>query len=199
MFKKWSCISALLACMITQSLSARNIFVTSGDPASSTVSLFSTEPLSFAGTIPAPIGATQVLAGLGGKYYVIGRTPSEGVGVLQGTFPNLQISKRLALPGVPTAAALSPDGRRLVVIFPGGVQVIDTATDIAIPASAGLSVGTNPSAVAVSTDGHRAFVLSADLAKLVAIDLETAASAGEVSQRMPAHRVRQFHRTAWCT
>ena len=51
MFKKWSCISALLACMITQSLSARNIFVTSGDPASSTVSLFSTEPLSFAGTI----------------------------------------------------------------------------------------------------------------------------------------------------
>ena len=102
MFKTWSCISALLACMVIQSvsfgqsLSTRNIFVTPGDPASSSASLYTTEPLSFAGTITVPAGSTQILAGPAGKYYAIGRTPGEAVGVLTGIFPNLQVSKRLA-------------------------------------------------------------------------------------------------------
>jgi uncharacterized protein (TIGR03437 family) len=175
--------------MITQSLSARNIFVTSGDPASSSLSVFTTDPLLSAGNITAPIGATQVFAGPGGKYYVIGRTASEGVGVLTGTFPTLQLTTRLAFPAAPTAAALSPDGRRLIVIYPGGAQVIDTTSDTVLPGSAALNVGASPAAVAISTDSHKAFVLSPDLQKLIGINLDSATVSGDVSTTYAATSV----------
>ena len=100
--------------------------------------------------------------------------------MLTGVFPSLQLSKRLPTPGVPTAAALSADGRRLVVIYPGGFQLIDTASDTAISAIA-VNVGANPSAVAISTDSKKAFILSPDLQKVVAIATENGASAGELA------------------
>jgi uncharacterized protein (TIGR03437 family) len=182
MYKKWSCIPALMACMTLPAVHARNIFVTSGgDPAISTVSTFSTDPLSFAGTFAAIAGAAQVLPGPGGKYFVIGRVASEGIGVLQGTFPNLQVTKRLALTVAPTAAAISPDGRRLIVVGSGGVQVIDTTSDNVLAGSATLNVGTNPIGVAVSTDSRKAFVSSQDQQRLFAINLENATSAGQLS------------------
>ena len=138
------------------------------------------DPLNFAGSIPAAAGSKQVIAGPGGKYYVLGSVASEGVAVLQGVFPSLQLSKRLATPAAPVAFAISPDGRRLVVIG-GGVQVIDTATDTVLASSTTLNVGANPIAVAVSTDSRRAFVLSRDTQKLYAITLENATAAGDLT------------------
>lgn len=180
MSKKWSCISTLVACALLPGLEARNIFVTSGgDPASTSYSLFSTEPFSFAGTSTGLSGGTQVFAGPGGKYYMIGRVASEGVAVLQGTFPTFQMTK-LAVSGNPVAAALSPDGRRLVVVGTG-VQVIDTATDTILPNSATLNVGTNLTGVAISSNSQRAYVVSQDLQRLTAINLDTASLAGNVS------------------
>ena len=182
MFKKWSCVPALLACMTLPVASARNIFVTSdGDPSNSTVTGYTTEPLSFAGTFAATAGATQVIPGPSGKYYVIGRVATEGVAVLEGTFPNLQVTKRLSLTVAPTAAAITPDGRRLIVVGAGGVQVIDTATDSVLAGSSGLSVGTNPSGVAASSDSKRAFVSSPDQQRLFVINVENASAAGQVS------------------
>ena len=177
MLKKWS-IPALLACMTLQSLSARNIFVTSADLASSAVSTFSVEPLSFAGTFNGPAGASQVLAGPGAKYYIIARQATEGIAVAQGNFPNLQISKRLLTPGVPVGAAISPDGRRLVVVG-AGITILDTATDNPVPTT--VNVGTNPISVAISADSRRAFVLNSDARRLYVINLDNGGSAGELT------------------
>lgn len=182
MVKRWSCVPALLACLSLPAAHARNLFVTpAGDPAVSSISLYSTDPLAQAGTLTANAGGIQVLAGLDGKYFVIGRVASEGVAVLQGTFPNLQVSKRIALSVTPNAAALSPDGRRLIVVGSGGVQVIDTSSETVLPGSTAINVGTTPIAVAVSTDSRRAFVVSQDQQRLFAIDLETASATGQTT------------------
>ena len=176
MLKKRSSIAALLACITLHSVSARNIFVTpGGDPANSSISAFTTDPLSFAGTFASAAGGTQVFAGPGGKYYVIGRVASEGVVVMQGTLQTLQVIKRISTPGIPAGAAISPDGRRLVVVG-SGVVVIDTSTDT--PISSTVNVGTTPVAVGISSDSKRAFRQSGP-AKDVAINLDNAAAAGQ--------------------
>lgn len=180
MLKKWVYLSAVLACVGLQSLHARNIFLTPVDPANTGVGAFTSDPLSFAVTIAGPAGAKQVIAGPTGKYYVLGSVSTEGVAVLEGTFPNLQTTKRLATIGTPVAFALTGDARRLVVIG-SGVQVIDTATDTVLPNSTALNVGTNPISVAVSSDSKRAFVLSRDTGRLYAINLETATAGGDIA------------------
>ena len=68
-----------------------------------------------------------------------------------------------------------------LVVIGGGVQVIDTANDTVLPNSTALNVGTNPIAVAASSDSKRAFVLSKDNQRLYAINLETATAAGDVA------------------
>lgn len=179
MLKKRSCIAALLACIALHSVSARNIFVTpGGDPANSSISAFTNDPLSFAGTYLSAAGGTQVLAGPSNKYYVIGRVASDGVVVMQGTPQALQLVKRISTPGIPTGAAISPDGRRLVVVG-SGVVVIDTATDT--PISSTVSVGTTPVAVGISSDSKRAFVASQDQQKMFAISLDNVTAAGQAA------------------
>ena len=128
MLKKWLYVSAVLACVGLQSLQARNIFLTPGDPANTGVGEFTSDPLSYVTTIAGPAGPKQVIAGPAGKYYVLGSVSTEGVALLEGTFPNLQTTKRLATAGTPVAFAITGDARRLVVIG-SGVQVIDTAND----------------------------------------------------------------------
>ena len=181
MLKKWSCVSALAAMLCVQSLNARNIFVTSTDAANATVSLFTAEPLLFAGTVPASVGATQVIAGPEGKFYAIGTTAADAVIVLQGTFPALQIAKRIPLPGVPSYAVLSPDGRRLVVTHPGGVQIIDTASDNALTGTTGLNVGVGAPAAAISADSRRVFVTAQSARRVIVLNAENGASAGQIT------------------
>src|SRR5688500_4947138 len=83
MFKKWSQITALLLCIAVPGASARNLFVTSPDgTGSNLIGAFTAEPLLFAANIPGPAGASQVIAGPAGKYYVLGRTASEGISIL---------------------------------------------------------------------------------------------------------------------
>ena len=93
MLKKWLYVSAVLACVGLQSLQARNIFLTPGDPANTGVGEFTSDPLSFVTTIAGPAGPKQVIAGPGGKYYVLGSVSTEGVAVLEGTFPSLQTNE----------------------------------------------------------------------------------------------------------
>ena len=113
MLKKWLYVSAVLACLGLQSLQARNLFLTPGDPANTGVGTFTSDPLSYAGTIVGPAGGKQVIAGPAGKYYVLGSVSTEGVAVLEGTFPGLHVTKRLATVGVPVAFAITGDARRL--------------------------------------------------------------------------------------
>ena len=112
MLKKWLYVSAVLACVGLQSLQARNIFLTPGDPANTGVGEFTSDPLSYVTTIAGPAGAKQVIAGPASKYYVLGSVSTEGVAVLEGTFPNLQTTKRLATIGTPVAFAITGDARR---------------------------------------------------------------------------------------
>jgi uncharacterized protein (TIGR03437 family) len=175
MFKKWSQITALLLCIAVPGASARNLFVTSPDgTGSNLIGAFTGEPLLFAANIPGPAGATQVIAGPAGKHYVLGRTAADGVSIFQGTFPALQLARRIALPEAPNALALSPDARRLVVVYPNGIQIYDTATDTLLTNSSRLNVGANPRSVAISADSSRAYVVIPEQLKVVAINLESA-------------------------
>jgi uncharacterized protein (TIGR03437 family) len=176
MLKKLFCASALIAGAFLAPLQARNIFVTAGDSGGAVLSSYTTDPFSFVGSISAAPGSFTVLAAPSGtKYYVVGKSGTDTVVVLEGTFPTLAITKRLSL-GLPgAAAAITPDGKRLVVATSSNTSIIDTATDTQVTT---VDTGFNPVGVAVNLDGTRAYVLSSNSQKLTAIDLTTNTIAG---------------------
>lgn len=105
-----------------------------------------------------PSGTFQILpVPDGSKYYLLSNGSGSPVSVLDSTFQNLKVlggSIQLAA----SAGAITPDGRRLVVLA-GRVFVLDTGSDTVI-APAGLAVTGTPIDVVVSSDATRAYVLS---------------------------------------
>jgi uncharacterized protein (TIGR03437 family) len=171
MFAKWAYIPALLvSCFMP--LSARDIFVTPGSSSSTnTIGVYRADPLTSVGTITGPAGAFQVLRASATKFYVISRGTVDTVTVYEGTLPSLTQTKRFNLAEPATAAAISPDGRRVVVIA-NSVYIYDTANDTNLTPS-GITAGTNPTSIAFSHDSSRAFVLSPTTQRLSGIDLAT--------------------------
>ncbi|HUS06335.1 MAG TPA: Ig-like domain-containing protein [Bryobacteraceae bacterium] len=179
MLKKLFCASALIAVALLTPAHARNVFVTAGDSGGSTLSTYTTDPFSFVGSIAAAPNSFLVLAAPSGtKYYVVGRSASDTVVVLEGNFTALQVTKRLSLGSAATAAAMTPDGRRLVVVTANNTAIIDTTTDTQIGT---IDTGSNANSVAVSLDGTRAYVLSPTSQRLTAIDLTTNTIAGTIT------------------
>jgi uncharacterized protein (TIGR03437 family) len=169
---------SILAFLATSTLLSQSVFVTSGE---STLRTYTLDPLSFATNVTASSGAFTVLSsGTANKFYLISRSGNESVTVLSGRFPSVTVGQRLAQGAEVTAAAVTPDGRRLIVVG-GGVQIFDTSNDRVVSALGNLDVGTNPIDVAVSLDSSRAYVLSADSARLTSIDLNTMAVLGNVA------------------
>ncbi|MBZ5609678.1 MAG: Ig-like domain-containing protein [Acidobacteriia bacterium] len=138
--------------------------------ANSTVTGFSAFPFAQSGVFSASSGAFLVLASADGtKFYIISNSPSNTVMVTGTLFSNVQAVA--GFPGGASAAALTPDGRRLLVAA-GNLQVINTQSDTLATAS-GVSVGGTAIDVAVSIDSTKAYVLvnTGGSFRLVILDL----------------------------
>jgi hypothetical protein len=162
-------------------LGAQTLFVMPGGPDTNrTVSIVSGEPFVYRTAYQGSHASLVALTNPAGtRYFVIAGSGTSTLTVLDGATFNVLQTFDLLDNG--TAGAVSPDGRRLLVLA-GGLFVFDitgTATTLLNPAP--VSAGTNPSDVAVSLDSTRAFVLSPSDQKLVAIDLATNTRVGEVA------------------
>ena len=127
-----------------------------------------------------PAGTFQILPTPDGtKYYMISNGGNP-LSKMDSNFQNIQqIGGSIVL--APSGAALTPDGRKLVVMAGSQVYVVDTSSDLVI-APAGLQVLGKPTDVVISIDSTRAYVLSqgaigASGTVVTAIDLTSAAPA----------------------
>lgn len=171
------CIPILLSCLAMGVAHARNIFIVPGDSSTSIVSSITPDPFVFGrevGTIP---GAFKVVPATASKFYVLTRQTADSIAVLEGTYPALTVARRLAVSttanGAITDGTLTADGRRLVVVGPGGVAVIDTGTDQTLRWMGDFDAGAEPVDVVASSDPNRVFVLSGTTGLLSVVDLTT--------------------------
>lgn len=151
----------------TPASEARNVFVLPGGSGAA-ITTFTGEPFVASGTIAAAPTTFRVLAHPAGtKYYVLSKADTDTVLVMDATLGS--VLRRISITGGATAATLTPDGRRLVVVG-SVVSVIDTTTDLRLTFPT-IDVGINPIDVAVSHDSSRAFILSSASNRVTTIDL----------------------------
>jgi uncharacterized protein (TIGR03437 family) len=150
------CLAALAGIVSAQSIA----ILPGPQGAATTVPIYSADPFGPQTTISGlPQGAFQILPKPDAtKYYVISNSAGAGITVLNQSFGNpRQIAT--AITAVPTSAALSPDGRKLVVIAGNSVYLIDTTTD-SILNIGGYAIQGTAIDLAFSHDSRFAFVLS---------------------------------------
>ena len=159
----------------------QNVFVLPGPTSSgSTVQVFSTQ-LVPVNSFTAGNSASQAFAKPdGSKYYIVANSGSQTVTTVDLSFSNAKSLGNLLSQA--TASALTPDGRRLLVIA-GSLHVFDTTSDSDLT-TAGILPGTPLTDVAISLDGTRAFVLGSVQSggsAVYAVDLTNFAVVGNVS------------------
>ena len=173
---------ALLVLFAMASLAeAQTLFVMPGGPSTNrTVSIYSGEPLVFRTSYQGSSASLVALTNpTGARYFVVAGSGTGTLTVLDGATFNVLQTFDLLNNG--TAGAVTPDGRRLLVTA-GSLFIFDiTGTGTTIPNPVPVSAGANPIDVAVSMDSTRAFVLSAQDQKLIAVDLATNSRVGEIS------------------
>jgi uncharacterized protein (TIGR03437 family) len=149
---------------------ATNLFLLPDSSASApSLTALRTDPFTVLSTAPIqPTPFTLLLHPNGQKLYSIARSAQNTVVVLEATNPTV-VLRNLNL-GQAEAAALTPDGRRLLVAA-GALHIVDTTTDTVLAQITG--AGNAPTDIATSLDGTRAFVLSPSSQTLSAIDLTT--------------------------
>ena len=161
------CLTALAGGIEAQT---RNVFVL---PASGTVVQAYTSdsfgPTANFGAAPAPF---LVLANANAsKYYVISKSPTNTVVVVDGTNFSTLITGKFNFNANADAAAITPDGKRLIVLA-GGVHIIDIASDTDLtPSGIGLTTAAND--LAISLDSSRAFLLNRGNSLVTSVDLTT--------------------------
>jgi DNA-binding beta-propeller fold protein YncE len=174
-----ACCTSFLA--TASLLEAQTLFVMPGGPDSNrTVSIVSGEPFAYRTSYQGSHASLVALTNPAGtRYFVIAGSGTSTLTVLDGaTFTVLQTFDLL---NNGTAGAVTPDGRKLLVLA-GSLFIFDiTGTGTTLPNPLPVNAGTNPTDVAVSLDSTRAFVLSPSDQKLVAIDLATNTRVGEVA------------------
>lgn len=141
---------------------------------SSQIPVFGANPFTVQSTITgaAPGAFTVLTTPDGQKNYIISNTGSTAVSVYDQNFSNGRtISGSISL--APVAAALSPDGRRLVVLA-GNIYIFDTGTDTLLSGS-GVQVNGTLVDVAFAVDSSKAYVLanSGQTGVITPIDLST--------------------------
>ncbi len=156
MFKK-PIVSALVCLSIAAAAAqAQNIFVLPGANSGSNTVLVYTSTFNSLTSFTAGSAPFAILAKPdGSKYYVISGSGSQTVTVVDSAFANARSLGNLGTQA--TAAALTPDGKRLLVVA-GSLHVFDTTTDSDLTPN-GVLPGTPLTDVAVSLDGTRAFLL----------------------------------------
>ncbi|MBL8212221.1 MAG: Ig-like domain-containing protein [Bryobacterales bacterium] len=146
---------------------ANNVFVMPpSDGTQRPVTPFAADPFAPAsGAIAAAPDTFQALAlPAGNKYYFVGRSGTNTVVV---TDANYNVVNRLNLGVGAQAAALSPDGRFLVVVA-NTVQIISTANDAVV---AQVNAGSLANDVAINRASTRAYVTSQGSGTVTVIDL----------------------------
>jgi uncharacterized protein (TIGR03437 family) len=167
-------------------LGAQTLFVMPGGPDTNrTVSIVSGEPFVYRTAYQGSHASLVALTNPAGtRYFVIAGSGTSTLTVLDGATFNVLQTFDLLNNG--TAGAVTPDGRKLLVLA-GSLFIFDiTGTGTTLPNPLRVDVGTNPTDVAVSLDSSRAFVLSPSAQKLVAIDLTNRNRIGEVPIPGPA-------------
>ena len=168
--------AALAAFLLVLPLNAQKIVLL---PSSgTTVRVFSEDPLAASGTITANTGVFAVLSNPAGSRYFFLSSGSVAITDASGT----SVQAPIAL-GLPIAAgAVTPDGRRLLVVAgnssAGSLYIYDitlgTATQTAV-----VTIGSNPSGVTGTVDSTAALVVTA--AGLSSVDLALNAVTGTVA------------------
>ncbi|HET8548975.1 MAG TPA: Ig-like domain-containing protein [Bryobacteraceae bacterium] len=145
---------------------AQNVFVLpSGTTAALPIGVFSADPFAASATVQGPASPVAVFAlPNGSKYYVIARGAADTLTVLDANFNVIGAARAI---GQAQAAALSPDGRYLLILA-NNVFVVDTTTDQVVRT---IDVGGLANDVAFSIEGTRAFVVSSTAQRVTAIDL----------------------------
>jgi uncharacterized protein (TIGR03437 family) len=127
--------------------SGNTIAVVASNPFQSQTTITNASPGAFL-VLPKPDGT---------KYYVVSNAGGTGVSVYDQNFANGRVIGG-PIPLAPTAAAISPDGRRLVVLA-NGAYIFDTSTDTLVNSNP-IQISGNPIDVTFSLDSSKAFVLS---------------------------------------
>ena len=149
-----------LATLATTLQGGESVLVLTGAGGSSTqIPVFSANPFQAQTTLSGvAAGAFQVLTTPDGqKNYIISNSGATGISVYDQNFNNGSLLSG-AITLAPTAAALSPDGKRLIVIA-GNVYIFDTATGNLLTPS-GLQPQGNATDLAFSIDSSKAYILS---------------------------------------
>lgn len=170
--------AVLLAACAALPLKAQRLVVLPGSGGGDTVSAFLADPLSPAVTMRAAPGAFAAFAKPDGSIlYIV--TPASVV-VLNAS--GAQAQTPLNVPQTATAAALSPDGQRLVVIAgdasAGSAYVYDTSNQTAALLGT-IPIGANPLDAAFGQDSKTAYALSAG--RLTLLDLTTVKAGASMS------------------
>jgi uncharacterized protein (TIGR03437 family) len=168
----------LTICAATQAV-AGNVFVLPATPFDPSLPVFLDNPLQSSTTLTATTGVVAVLGKPdGSKFYIVSANGTDTILVFNGTLTT--VLRRINLGTAARTAALSPDGKRLLVLA-GTLHVFDTtAADDAEMALVGTpDFGVNPMDLAVTLDSKRAYILSDDSSRLTAFDLDTNRVAGD--------------------
>ncbi|MBL8177890.1 MAG: hypothetical protein JNK48_24650 [Bryobacterales bacterium] len=168
-------LAALSILSCAQFAQARNVFILPpGDGSFRPVVNFVGDPFAPA-SVPSITAAADTFAAFSsssGKFYFVGRSSTDTVIV---TDSNFQVIARRSLGLGASAAAMTPNGRFLVVAA-GSVHILDTTSDTVV--SQFNDAGVNPNDVAISLDSSRAFVTSQASGRVTAIDLSIFGNAG---------------------
>lgn len=139
-------------------VSAQNVAVLPGPSGTATsIPIYAANPLAQSTIATTPAGVFQMIGKPDRlKFYAISGNPASAITVLDGNFANpRQISAAITAP--PTVAAMSPDGRWLIVGAGASAYVIDTSTDtVVLP----VPVQGTVKDLAFSLDSATAFILS---------------------------------------
>ena len=162
------CVVLLAACLAVPAEGQRLIVLPGAASSASTGSAYSVAPFASAGTINAGAHAFRVLGNqAGSRFYVI---TTSSVVVVDSAGAQTQTPLPISQPVA--GAALSPDGKTLVVV--SGTSSSGSATIFDVSAStvsqtAAVTIGSNPQDVAVSPDSETAYVV--DTAGVRRVDL----------------------------
>lgn len=158
---------AVCVCLAGAPLEARNLFVMpSGGP--NTTNVYAADSFLSGGSFAySPASFLALATPNGAKYYIVARATTDTIIVANSAFTPM---RSIPLAQVAEAAALTPDGNRLLVIAGNTLRIFSTATDTEV---ATIDTGGPASDLAVALDSSRAFVLSSYLQRLTAVDLNT--------------------------
>jgi uncharacterized protein (TIGR03437 family) len=171
--------------LLMASLHARNVFLIPNTTGTlQTINVYSADTFLPVGTISNVANVSQAISTpAGDKVYLITKSTTPAVIVVSGT-SFTPTGKTFSFNGIPTAAAISPDGRRLIVLA-DTVHVIDTTTDTELPNSFSVATASTFADVVISPDSTRAYILtrpfSGSSSQISILDLTTNALAAGVS------------------